>query len=56
MAHTCIEARIQSVQKFHAISLTNGRPDLTTENHWIKKFHWTPFFDYIFIRKNPVWL
>ena len=24
---------IQNMQKFYAISLTNGRPDLTTENH-----------------------
>ena len=33
MVHTCIEVRAQNMQKFHAISLTNGRPDLTTENH-----------------------
>ena len=44
MVHTYVEARTQNMQKFHAISLTNGRPDLTTENHWIKKFHWAHFF------------
>ena len=22
----------------------NGRSDLTTENHWIKKFYWKHFF------------
>ena len=41
MVHTCVEVRIQNMQKFYAISLTNGRPDLTTENHWIKKIYWT---------------
>ena len=33
MVHTCVEARIQNMQRFHAISLKNGRPDLATENH-----------------------
>ena len=37
MFHTCVEVRIQNMQKFYAISLTNGRPDLTTENNWIEK-------------------
>ena len=59
MVHTCVEVRIQNMQMFYVISLTNGRPDLTTENYWIKKFHWTHFFwlnkDIFFIRqKTPV--
>ena len=57
MVHTYVEARIQNMQKFHAISLTNGRPDLTTENHWIKKFHWAHFFwlnnIYFHTKKTP---
>ena len=40
MPHICVKIRIQTIQKHYAISLTNGRSDLTTENHWIKKFHW----------------
>ena len=44
MFHTCVEVKIQNMQEFYAISLTNVRPDLTSENHWIKKFHWTHFF------------
>ena len=59
MFYPCVKVGIQNMQKFYAISLTNGRPDLTTENHWIKKFHWTHFFwlnkKYIFYtKKNPV--
>ena len=38
MAQACV--RMQILQKFYAISLAKGRPDLTTENHWLKKFHW----------------
>ena len=40
----CVELGIQNMQKFYAIALTNGRPDLTTKNHWIKIIHWTHFF------------
>ena len=36
MFYTCVEVRVQNMQKFYAISLINGRPDLTTENHWMK--------------------
>ena len=39
MAHIFAEVRIQAMQKLYAISLTNRRPDLVTENHYIKKFH-----------------
>ena len=35
--------RIQNMLKFYVISLTNGRPDLTIENHWIKKFYRVQF-------------
>ena len=38
MAHSCVEVRIQTIQKFYTISLKNGRPDLTTENHRLKEF------------------
>ena len=37
MPRICVEIRIQTMQKFYAISLTNVRPDFATENHWIKK-------------------
>ena len=37
MAQACV--RMQILQKFYAISLAKGRPDLTTENHLLKKFH-----------------
>ena len=37
MVHTRIKVRKRNMQKFRAILLTNRRPDLTTENHWMKK-------------------
>ena len=55
----------QTMQKFYAISKTNGRPDSTTENHWIKKIHWkyfSIFFDWILninifsLNDKKVWL
>ena len=38
MAHSRVEVRIQTIQKFYTISLTNGRPGLTAENHRLKEF------------------
>ena len=50
------QVRMQSIEKFYAISLTNGRPGLTTENYWIKEFQWTHIFslnkDMFFIWKK----
>ena len=37
MVHTRAKVRKQNMQKFRAILLTNRRPDLTTENHCVKK-------------------
>ena len=58
MVHTGVQITTQNMQKFYAISTTNGRPDLTTENHWVKKFHWTHFFcvnkDIFYTKKAPV--
>ena len=33
MAQMYVKVRIQTIQKFYVISLKNGRPDLTSENH-----------------------
>ena len=57
MFHTCVEVRIQNMQEFYGISLTNGTPDLISENHWLKKFNWTHLFDWMKIyfshKKSP---
>ena len=58
MFHTCVEVRIQNMQKFYAISQTNGRPDLTNENSLNKKislntffFHWIKIY-YLYEKKS----
>ena len=39
MAHSWIKFRTQTMQNFYVFSLTNGRPDMITENHRIKEFY-----------------
>ena len=52
MVHTCVEVRIQNMQKFYAISLTNGRPGFDYQKSLNTKISLNIFFVFALIEQR----